>query len=121
MKTFFKKTLLLLCAVTFYNCSVSQNYKIKYNNVEPTEKQKKVIKEVQKDGDIVVGFDIGFEKNNVIITVDSNIKYEELLTTDHTLGLAGSYTFFKDANETIQVSIDKHKIELDIKKDYPFR
>ncbi|WP_282079918.1 hypothetical protein [Aquimarina algiphila] len=120
MEVFFKKTILLLCTIAFYNCGVGQNYNIKYSNIEPTEKQKKVIKEVQKDGDLVIGFDIGFEKNNVLITTNNSIKYKEILTTDHTLGLAGSYTFFRDSTKIVQVIIDDHKIELVIKKEYPF-
>ncbi len=120
MEVFLKKAILLLFAIILYSCGASQNYNIKYNDVEPTGKQKEVIREVQRDGDIVVGFDVGFKKSNVIITMNNNIKYEETLTTDHTLGLAGSYTFFRDANKIIQVTIDEHKINLEVKKEYPF-
>jgi nitrogen regulatory protein PII-like uncharacterized protein len=45
MKLFIKKTTLLLFIGVLSNCGVSQSYIVKYNELEPTKKQKLVIEE----------------------------------------------------------------------------
>lgn len=119
MKIFVKKIILLLFIGILYNCGVSQNYIIKYNELEPTKKQKLIIEETKKENDMMLFFDGGFENDNLKIFIDKKEVYDGTISTDNTIGAAYSYTFSKSVN-VIEIVLKEEHIKLDIKKDYPF-
>ncbi len=119
IRIFYKNILLLLLISFVYNCGVSQNYIIKYNDVEPSKKQKVIIEEIKKANEVMLFFDGGFKEDSVSIVVSGEEKYNGVVSTDNRIGTAKSYTFL-ETDKKIEVLINEYVINLIIKNQYPF-
>ncbi|SHJ44677.1 hypothetical protein [Aquimarina spongiae] len=116
-----KKIITALFFVIFiYNCGVSQNYSIDYNNSEPSDKQESVINEIKKDNEILLFFDGGYVNDKIQLFADGTQVFEDIISTDNTLGVAKDYKLLNSIKK-IRIKInDNIDISLDVKKEYSF-
>jgi len=115
MKTFGFWLFLVFCT----GCSSSQNYVVKHNDTEPTQRQRIIIEEIKKDNEIMLFLDGGFKNDRISIVVDKEEKYNDKVSTDNTIGSAKSYTFLR-TDKKVKVLINEHIVNLDMKSQYPF-
>ncbi len=113
------KNILILIIILFSSCATSQKYDIKYNDAEPSEKQKLVIQEIKKENEIMLFFDGGFDNESMTIIVNDEILHQDVISTDNIIGSAKSYTFL-DSHKEIRIKLKEHTIKLTPNKNYPF-
>ncbi len=112
--------ILPLFILVLYSCSANKDYVIKYNETELTTDQKKVINKIKTKKGIILFFDNGFKNDSISVFTSKKKIYNEIISTNYSLGVASS-TVIPELENSVIIKINKSKdIKLKLKKDYPF-